>query len=83
MEIFYTRFAVKQLENIPNPAQKRIVFKMRFFANQRDPLRFAKRLIDSREGDFRFRIGDHRILFDVYKNAIYILRVERRDKAYD
>ena len=83
MEIFYTRFSAKQFENLPNAVQKRIVSKMRFFASQKDPLKFAKRLIDSREGDFRFRIGDFRVLFDVYKNAIYVLRLERRDKAYD
>ena len=83
MEIFYTRFAARQFENFPNLLQKRIVAKMRFFAQQKDPLKFAKHLIDSREGDFRFRIGDFRILFDVYKNSIYVLRMERRDKAYD
>ena len=83
MEIFYTHKASKQLENLPLPVQKRIAKKMRFYANQNDPLKFAKRLTDYYEGEFRFRIGAYRLTFDVKRNAIYILSVKARDKSYN
>lgn len=83
MEIFYTNKAVKQLENLPRQIQKRIVEKMRFYAKQENPLKFAKRLTDYREGEFRFRIGEYRLIFDVVKDKIYILKIDKRDKIYD
>ena len=83
MRIFYTHKAARELEHLPHSVQKRIVEKMRFYAVQKDPLKFAKRLTDSREGDFRFRVGGYRLLFDVEGNVIYVLKVEKRDKSYD
>jgi mRNA interferase RelE/StbE len=85
MEIFYTSKAAKQLENLPRQIQKRkrIAEKMRFYAKQENPLKFAKRLTDYREGGFRFRIGEYRLIFDVIKNKIYILKIDKRDKIYD
>jgi len=56
---------------------------MRFYASQKDPLTFAKRLADYEEGEFRFRVGDYRIAFDVEKNTIYILTIKKRGEAYD
>ena len=83
MRVFYTHQAARQLENLPRAVQKRIVLKMRFYAEQKDPLKFAKRLTDSREWNFRFRVGAYRMLFDAGRGAIYILKVEKRDKSYD
>ena len=36
MKIFYTHKVAKQLENLSYSVQKRIVEKMRFYANQKD-----------------------------------------------
>lgn len=82
MEIFYTNKAVARLKNLPYLVQKRIVQKMRFYANQKNPLKFSKPLIDYREGEFRFRIGKYRLIFDVKNDAIYVLKIEKRDKVY-
>lgn len=82
MEIFYTYKAAKQLENLPLSVQKRIAEKMCFYANQKDSLKFAKRLTDYYEGEFRFRIGAYRLTFDVKRNTIYILSIKARDKSY-
>ncbi|MEK7146877.1 MAG: type II toxin-antitoxin system RelE/ParE family toxin [Patescibacteria group bacterium] len=82
MEIFYANKAAKQLRGLPLLIQKRIVEKMRFYAGQVNPLKFAERLTNYREGEFRFRIGDYRVIFDVEKNIIFILKIKKRDKAY-
>lgn len=83
MEVRYTHRAIRDLEGLPRDAQKRIAKKMRFWADARDPLKFAKRLTGYDEGEFRFRVGDYRIFFDVMRNTIFVLRIARRDEAYD
>lgn len=82
MKFHYTYKATEDLKGLPLTAQKRIAEKMRFYASQENPLKFAEKLTEPREGDFRFRIGDHRIIFDVSKNQIIILAIRKRDKAY-
>ncbi|MDP1688839.1 MAG: type II toxin-antitoxin system RelE/ParE family toxin [bacterium] len=83
MKFLYTHKAVRNLENLPFDLQKRIAEKMRFYAEQENPLEFAKRLAESREGEFRFRIGDYRVIFDIVKGHVVVLAIRRRDKAYD
>lgn len=83
MEIFYTYKAAEQLEKLPRILQKRIVGKMRFYARQENPLKSAEYLTDYRGGEYRFRAGDYRLNFDVKANTLYILKIARRDKAYD
>ena len=82
MDVFYTRKSAKQLKSLPHSIQKRIVEKMRFYANQNDSLKFAEHLSDRREGEFRFRVGNYRLIFDVRANVIYVLKIDRRDKVY-
>lgn len=83
MKIFYTHKAVGQFEKLPKDIQKRIAGKMRFYATQKNPLQFAEKLTDYREGDYRFRVGKYRLNFDAKNGVIYILKVKLRDKAYD
>ena len=82
MDVFYTQKSVKQLKSLSHSIQKRIVEKMRFYASQNDPLKFAEHLSDRREGEFRFRVGNYRLIFDVRANMIYVLKIDRRDKVY-
>ena len=83
MKIRYTYKAANDFRKLPREIQKRIAEKMRFYATQRDPLEFAKRLQDSRSGTFRYRIGDYRIIFDVTDEIIFILKIKKRDSAYE
>lgn len=82
MKIFYTHKSAKQLGSLSYSVQKRIISKMRFYMEQNNPLEFAKRLTDYRGGEYCFRVGNYRLIFDVKRNSIYILKIERRDKAY-
>jgi mRNA interferase RelE/StbE len=82
MKIFYVHKAAKQLRDLPRLIQKRIIEKMRFYAKQDNPLKFAEHLTDYKEGEFRFRVGDYRIIFDVDEDTIYVLKIKKRDKAY-
>jgi len=82
VEIYYSYKARDDFEGLSRDIQERIARKMRFYAYQENPMRFAERLTDAREGDFRFRIGDWRVVFDVSGSKISILRIKHRSKAY-
>ena len=77
MKTFYTHKAAKQLKDLPHLIQKRIIEKMRFYAKQDNPLKFAEHLTDYKEGEFRFWIGDYRIIFDGDENTIYVLKIKK------
>ena len=56
--------------------------KLKFYSLQENPLRFADKLKDYRFGNYRFRIGDYRVLFDVEDKKIIILKVGHRSDIY-
>ncbi len=83
MKVVYTKRAEKDFESLSKSTKKRIAEKMRFYLSKKDPFQFAKRIKDNRLGDYCFRIGDYRVIFDMGKDKLVILRIRRRDKAYD
>ena len=83
MEIQYTAKAERQLQNLSNDIQKRVIAKMRFFAKQTDPIHFAKPLHHPKLPEFRFRIGDYRINFDVKNKVIIVVTIKHRKESYD
>ena len=82
MKINYTKTAISDLVSLPRELQKRIARKMRFYAETENPLRFAEKLTNYKDADFRFRIGEYRIMFDVVNNSIFILSIRHRKEAY-
>lgn len=82
VEIIYSPKAVEDVSRLPQHVQKRIATKMRFYASQTNPLRFAKRLSYGELGSFRFRVGDYRVIFDIEKDTIFVLKIAKRDDIY-
>ena len=82
MKINYTKSAITDLVSLPNEIQKRIEKKMRFYEKTQNPIRFAERLTDFKDADYRFRIGEYRILFDLIDNSIFILKIKNRKDIY-
>ena len=74
--------AAKEIDGLPSVARKRILKKLKFFTFQENPLRFATKFKDPRFGEYRFRIGDYRVLFDVKNHTIIILKVGHRRDIY-
>ncbi|MEK7170781.1 MAG: type II toxin-antitoxin system RelE/ParE family toxin, partial [Patescibacteria group bacterium] len=58
--------------------------KIAFFLDQSDPLAFAKKLQDFEGGDYRWRVGKYRIIFDVdeTQKIILVLHIDHRRSAY-
>ncbi|RJP62416.1 MAG: hypothetical protein C4539_18285 [Ignavibacteriales bacterium] len=46
------------------------------------PYQHAKKLTDPVIGEYRFRIGDHRVIFDISGNNIIVLRIGHRKDIY-
>ncbi len=74
--------AAKEVDKLQPQIRDRILSKLKFYSSQNDPLSFAEKLTDHQFGDWRFRIGDYRILFDVEKDNIVILKVGHRKDSY-
>jgi len=78
--------AHKQLLRLNKQDSARIVKKLYFFAKQKDPLFHAKKLKDPAIGQYRFRVGDYRIIFDVDKQGnisiLVVLLIKHRKDIY-
>lgn len=74
--------AAKDLKSLDIRTQKRIIKKIKFYLSSDDPLTYSKKLADSQDGDYRWRIGNFRAVFDVQKNTLKLLRVQHRREIY-
>ena len=82
MKLIFSRIAFKQLSRLAPDIQNRINGKLDFYISQKDPLDFAEKLNDYEFGEWRFRIGDYRAIFDVDGDKIIILKVGHRKNIY-
>ncbi len=79
-KIVFTQRAVKDLETIDTGMQRRIALKLKEYTE--DPLRNARKLIHTKIGTYRFRIGDYRVIFDLDGEIIVVLRIGPRSSIY-
>ena len=79
-KILFTNRSLKDLENIDTSTQKRIAAKLKEYSAE--PLKYSKKLSNSNLGSYRFRIGDYRVIFDIDKENIVILRIGHRKNIY-
>lgn len=56
--------------------------KLQFYARQKNVLRFAERLTHLSFGGWRFRVGEYRILFDVDRGILAVLKIGHRRDVY-
>jgi mRNA interferase RelE/StbE len=82
----YTKKSLSDLERLDKKIAKRILDKLLFYIEQKEPLHFAKPLNDSDVGEYRFKIGDYRASFDLDKDGkihiLYILHIKHRKDIY-
>ena len=83
----YTVRALKDLDMLDKKITKRILDKIDFYCLKSNPLLQAKKLTNFPFGSYRFRIGDHRVLFDLDDKGkiiiLIILTVRHRREAYN
>lgn len=78
----YKKPAAREIRKLSPPIRKRLGAKLKFFEDQRDPLEFAERLTKPADAQYRFRVGNYRVLFDVEGHDIVVLHVQHRREVY-
>lgn len=81
-QILYKSPAVKEIKALAPQIRKRLGEKLLFYASHEDPLRFAEPLTKPSDAQYRFRIGDYRVLFDLENNNIVVVKVQHRGEVY-
>ena len=79
-QVILTQRALKDLNAMNQLLQDRIVTKLNDYV--KDPLKQAKKLSNTKMGDYRFKIGDYRAIFDINDEEIVILRIGHRKDIY-
>ena len=78
--LVYTRRAERDIRSLEPSTKERIGKSLLRYAEE--PLKFAEKLSDPILGEYRFRIGDYRVIFDIEGNEIVVLRVGHRREIY-
>ena len=82
MRLIFAQSAFRQFRKLDRFLQKRIDEKLSFFISQKNPLQFAEPIKDPRFGDWKFRVGDYRVLFDIEGDKIIVLKIGHRKDIY-
>jgi len=82
MSYLFRPSAEKQFAKLDPQTQSAIVKKLEFFTKTPNPLSFAKRLTHFGSGQYRFRIGDYRVTFDINEKTIIVLAIGHRSEIY-
>jgi mRNA interferase RelE/StbE len=79
-ELIYTRRAENDIRKLEAAVRERIGKTLLRY--REDPLKYAEKLSNPILGEYRFRIGDYRVIFDMTEDVIIILRVGHRREIY-
>lgn len=82
-QIVITKTAYADLVKLNKPTRKRLKDRITSYLIMDNPLLHAVKLKNKAEGTYRWRIGDYRIVFDIDKNKVVLLRVQHRQEIYN
>jgi mRNA interferase RelE/StbE len=72
----------KDVRSLGHQVQVQLVKKLKEIESHPDPISLATPLTNFAHGQFRWRIGSYRIIFDVEDRTIYLLSVRHRSEVY-
>jgi len=78
--LVYTRRAERDIKKLESDTKDRIGKALLRYSEE--PLKYAEKLSGPILGEYRFRIGDYRVIFDIEGNEIVVLRVGHRREIY-
>ena len=81
-KVVFTDEALKDLDKLDKKTITIIIKKIRWFSEQDNLLKFAKVLKYDAIGQYRFRIGSYRVIFDINKIKIIILKIGHGATVY-
>ena len=80
--IVFAGSSKKDLDKLDTTTRQRIAKKLTFFLEQKDTLSYARQLVHSNIGTYRFRIGHYRIVFDVNGDILQVVSIKHRKDVY-
>lgn len=78
--LVYSQRAERDIKKLDAATRERIGRTLLRY--EQEPLRHAEKLTDPRLGSYRFRVGEYRIIFDLDRTNIVVLRVGHRREIY-
>lgn len=78
----FTKTSLRRFKKLPKNIQIRIIEKLDYFCTQDNPLDFAESLTQSQLGQYRFRIGNYRVIFDVEGKMLVVHDTDHRKNIY-
>jgi len=82
MKIVFKGKSIKDLEKMTAKDRRFLLKKLSVFEASEEPLIHAEKLNDFRFGEYRFRVGDFRVVFDVEGTKIVVLKIGNRKDIY-
>lgn len=79
-QILVSRKAQKDIDRLDTVVKKRV--KKAILNYSCAPISRSKKLFSSTIGTRRFRIGNYRVIFDIVKNDLIILKIGHRKDIY-
>jgi mRNA interferase RelE/StbE len=79
-KIVFTRRAAKDISKLEPEIKEKLGDALRRYG--KNPLNYARKMIDPSLGNYRFRIGYYRVIFDIEGDEIIVLRVGHRKEIY-
>ncbi len=81
-QLSFSSEAVKDIQKLDTVIKKRLKKKFTEITEKDDIKKIAKQLVNFDAGQYRLRIGDYRIIFDLTGTTIFVLRVRHRREVY-
>jgi mRNA interferase RelE/StbE len=81
-KILFTKVAQKDVEKLSVTIKRQLYKKLVYFASLDDIKTAAKKLNNYDAGEYRLRVGNFRIIFDLDRHNLIILRIQHRKDIY-
>lgn len=72
--VLITKRFQRRFKRLPLHVQPRIVDAIETLAMEEDPTRISKKLRGNHYGQYSYRIGNYRIIYDIVRDEIIVLR---------
>jgi mRNA interferase RelE/StbE len=79
-QLIFTKKAKKDTKKLDSIAKKKIGKKILLL--KKSPYKLSKKLLNSKLGDYRYRIGNYRVILDIKDKTVTILRISHRKEIY-
>ena len=80
--LVFTKQSFEDIKKLNSTVKRQIKKKLLHFSQVSDIKVVAKKLHDFDGGEYRIRVGDYRVIFDLDKHVLVILRIQHRKDIY-